>query len=111
MDKNAIYLFQRGHTSRKVCSCSFCSSSYSYVGFITVPGVGLKKSLVVELIVEVVGRRLGFEGDCGTLELGKERQASGSPHRQPRGLLRAHGIVVVLRDWFDKQNLTRTGPG
>jgi hypothetical protein len=54
------------HTSRKVCSFSFCSSSYSYVGFITVPGAGLKKSLVVELIVrrQRSGKTVvGFEGD------------------------------------------------
>ena len=53
MDENAIHFFsaqEGGHTSRNVCSFSFCSSSYSCIGFITVPGAGLKNSLVVMLI-------------------------------------------------------------
>ena len=53
------------------------------------------------------GKDVGFDCRIGLDARVKreEKQASGSPHRQP--LLRAwHLGIVVLRDWVDKEYLT-----
>jgi hypothetical protein len=57
-------------------------------------------------------KTVGFEGDCSDVRVRKRKGRRLAAHTDSRvGFLRAHGIVVVLRDWFDKQLLTRTGPG
>lgn len=95
------------HTSRKACSFSFCSSSYSYIGFMTVPGAGLKNSLVVLLIR--IDRDEGEEErqrrrDCRIVVKEKKGRCPAA-HTYCRVGFYGHWIVV-LRDWFDKQSLT-----